>query len=109
MIWAVFLRPIPVRTASGVIVKKTFKPADTYWEYPVGLDRGFRTANPIPIAEAEVMELTLDGFEGPAYYALNTVASKAFEVGQRVKVQYKERTIPFAWKRLYILDMTAAK
>ena len=106
-IWAVFLRPIPVQTAFGRIIRKTFKPAGTYWQYPAGVDRGFRTATPIPIAEADVFELAVAGFEGPVFYSLNTVASKAFEVGQQVRIQYRERVIPFVGKRLYVLDMSS--
>ncbi len=104
-IWAVFLRPIPVQAAFGRITKKTFKPEGTYWQYPAGLDRGFRTATPIPIAEADVFELALDGFEGPVFFSLNTVASKAFNLGQRVQVRYRQRIIPFVGKRIYVLDM----
>lgn len=106
-IWAVFLRPAPVRAAIGMITKKTFKPAGTYWQYPAGVDRGFRTATPIPIAEAYVFELTVEGFDGPIFFSLNTVAGKAFGVGQRVRIRYKERVIPFLSKRVYVLDMSA--
>ena len=108
-IWAVFLRPVPVETASGIITRKTFKPAGTYWQYPVGIDRGFRTATPIPIAEAYVFELEIDGLQGPVFFSLNTVASQAFEVGQSVQIRYKTRVIPLLFKRLYVLDMSAIK
>jgi hypothetical protein len=106
-IWAVFLRAIPVRTAFGSIAGKTFKPAGTYWQYPTGLDRGFRTATPIPIAEADVFELAIDGFEGPVFFSLNTVAAKAFDVGKKVQIQYRERVIHFVGKRIYVLDMSS--
>jgi hypothetical protein len=105
-IWFVFLRPIPVQSAIGLITRKTLKPADTYWQYPAGLDRGFRTATPIPLAEADVFELAMDGFEGPVFFSLNTVASKAFQTGQRVQIHYRERAIPFVGKRVYVLDMS---
>jgi hypothetical protein len=108
-IWAVFLRPVPVETASGIITRKTFKPAGTYWQYPVGIDRGFRTATPIPIAEAYVFEIEIDGVQGPVFFSLNTVASQAFVVGQSVQIRYKTRVIPLLFKRLYVLDMSAIK
>jgi hypothetical protein len=104
-IWAVFLRPIPVQIAFGRITGKRFKPEGTYWQYPVGLDRGFRTATPIPIAEADVFELAIDGFAGPVFYSLNTVASKGFDVGQKIQIRYRERTIPLVGTRIYVLDM----
>ena len=105
IIWFVFLRPIPVQAAFGRITGKTFKPAGTYWQYPAGMDRGFRTATPIPIAEAVVFELAIDGFQGAVFYSLNTVASKEFDVGQKIRIQYRERVIPFSGKRIYVLDM----
>ena len=95
------------RVLLGTIAKKTFKPAGTYWQYPVGVSRGLRTATPIPIAEAYVFEVTLDGFAGPVFYSLNTVASQAFDVGTTVQIRYQERGIPFIWKRVYILDMSS--
>ena len=104
-IWILFLRPVPVQTALGSITRKTFKPAGTYWQYPVGISRGFQLATQIPIAEADVFELAVDGFQGPVFFSLNTVASKTFAVGQRVQIRYKVRTIPFVSKRLYILEM----
>jgi hypothetical protein len=106
-IWAIFLRPAPLKMARGTITKKTFKPAGTSWQYPAGLNRGFRTVTPIPIAEAYVFEVRVDGFEGPIFYSLNTVASQAFDVGRRVHIRYQERGIPFIWKRVYVLDMSA--
>lgn len=88
-------------------MKKTFKPAGIYWQYPIDTNRGFRTAAPIPIAEAYVFEARVDGFGGPVFYSLNTVASQAFDVGTKVQIRYQERAIPFIWKRVYILDMSA--
>lgn len=107
IIWAIFLRPVPIVSASGTIVKKTFKPAGTYWQYPAGLNRGFQAATPIPIAEAYVFELSLDGFERPVFFSLNTIASNSFQVGQKVAVQYKDRGIPYLSRRIYVRDMTA--
>jgi hypothetical protein len=106
-IWVVFLRPVPTKTATGTITNKSFKPAGTYWQYPAGLNRGFRTATLIPIAEAYVFEIKAEGFEDPIFYSLNTVASQAFDVGKRVRVSYMERGIPFIWRRLYVIDMTS--
>jgi len=62
----------------------------------------------IPIAEAYVFELSVDGFEGPLFFSLNTVASQAFKVGDKVEIHYRDRAIPFMWRRLYVIDMSAA-
>jgi len=106
-IWAVFLRPVPIQVGVGRIASKTFKPAGTYWQYPSGLDRGFRTATPIPIAEADVFQLAVDGFRAPVFFSLNTLASQAFQVGQRVQIRYRQRVIPFVGTRVYVLDISA--
>jgi hypothetical protein len=100
-----FLSPVRTQTAHGVIVSKTFKPAGTYSQYPVGVRPGFRTANEIPIAECYVFEINVDGMPASVHYALNTVASEQFQVGQRVRVEYQQRGIPLLWSRIYILDM----
>jgi hypothetical protein len=105
-IWVVLLRPVPLKAAIGTIIQKTFKPAGTYWRYPVGVSRGFRTATPIPVAEAYVFEVKVGRFESPIFYSLNSVASQAFEVGARVQIRYHERTIPLIWKRVYVVDMS---
>jgi hypothetical protein len=107
-IWGVFLRPVPSRAGYGTITKKTFKPAGTYWQYPVGLNRGFQLATAIPISAAYVFEFKMDEFEGPVFYVLSTNASKAFNVGQKIRIHYKQRVIPFVMRRLYVLEMTPA-
>ncbi len=106
-IWFVLLRPVPRHSALGAIVSKTFKPAGTYWQYPVGARPGLRVANPIPISECYVFEVKAEGMPAPVHYPLNTVASEQFRVGQRVQIEYQERSIPVLWKRVYVLDMRA--
>lgn len=106
-IWVVFLRPVPLRSATGIITNKTFKPAGTYWQFPVGANRNFRAPTAIPTAEAYIFEVAADGFSGPVFYPLNTVASQAFDVGKRVQLKYQERGIPFIWKRVNVIDMTS--
>lgn len=104
-IWIVFLRPVPAQLANGRITNKTLKPAGTYWQYPPGMNRGFRLATPIPVEEADVFEIALDGFDGPIFFSLNTVAGREFAVGQNVSVSYQERVIPFLTRRVYVMDM----
>jgi hypothetical protein len=104
-VWAVFLRPVPIRTALGKITGKAYKPAGTYWQYPAGLDRGFRTGTPIPISEAYVFEIVLAGYGGPAFFSLNPVAARNFDIGQTVQLTFRERAIPFVGKRIYVMNM----
>jgi hypothetical protein len=106
-IWYVFLRPVPNKTTMGTIINKTFKPAGTYWQYPAGSNRGFRTPTPIPVAEADIFEIRVDGFEGAFFYPLNTVASRAYDVGTKVRITYQERGLPLIWKRVYVLEMSS--
>ncbi|TFG37659.1 MAG: hypothetical protein E4H46_01335 [Desulfobacterales bacterium] len=109
-IWFVFLRPVPLQKATGTITHKIFKPAGEHWQYPVGLNRDFLLPTKIPIAESYIFGIQIDGSGQAAVgYALNTVASKEFEVGNRVQIEYQERGIPLLWKRLYVLDMRPIK
>jgi hypothetical protein len=105
LLWFLFVRPVPSQWTSGTIAAKTLKPAGTYWQYPPGIRQGFRTANPIPIAESYVFEIDVPAFPGPAYYALNTVASERYEVGHHVRLEYVERGVPGVWRRVWVLDM----
>ena len=82
--YAMLLGPTAAHTALGTITGKKFKPASTYWQYPVDADRSLRTATEIPIAEAYVFEIAADGLQSPLFFYLNVVASREFEVGQRV-------------------------
>jgi hypothetical protein len=106
-IYFAFLRQVSAESASAVITKKTFKPAGTFWQYPVGADRSLRTATEIPIAEAYVFEIAADGIQGSLFFSLNVVASREFEVGQRVRIVYRRRGLPFIWSRIFIEKMLA--
>jgi hypothetical protein len=84
-----------------------FKPAGTYWQYPVGADRSLRTATGIPIAEAYVFEIAADGIESPLFFSLNVIVSREFEVGQRVQIVYRRRGLAFVWSRIFVEKMVA--
>ena len=96
------------RSATGTILSKTFRDASTYTQHPVGADRGMRTPAEIPIAESYTFELRLDGIAQPVRASFNTVKSRQFEVGQRVRVHLVRRGLPPLWSRLLVTDMTPA-
>jgi hypothetical protein len=108
LVWFTFLRPVPVRMAVGVVRSKSFKPAGEYWQQPVGNRDGFWTASRIPIAECYIFGIQVDGRVGEARVSLNTVESQAFDIGQRVQIEYVERGLPLIWKRVYITGMKSA-
>jgi hypothetical protein len=107
-IWFAFLRPVSAESTVGTITRKTFKPAGTYWQYPVGADRSLRTATEIPIAEVYVFEIAAGGLHGPLFFSLNTIASKEFEVGQRVRIVYRRRGLLLLWSRIFVERMAPA-
>jgi hypothetical protein len=106
ILWVAFIRRAPEQTASATVVSKTFQDASTYSQQPVGADRGFRTPTSISIAESYVFELRLDGDDDLVRASFNTVKSRQFEVGQRVRVQLVRRGIPPFWQRLMVVEMT---
>jgi hypothetical protein len=105
--YVMLLGPAAAQTALGTITGKKFKPAGTYWQYPVGADRSLRTVTEIPIAEAYVFEIAADGLQGPLFFSLNVVASREFEVGQKVRIVYRQRGLPFIWSRIFVEKMVA--
>lgn len=103
-----FLRPVPVLTAVGIIRSKSFKPAGEYWQQQAGSRDGLWTATRIPIAECYIFGIQVDGRAGEAQASLNTVEAQAFNVGQKVQIEYVERGLPLIWKRVYVLRMKLA-
>ena len=108
LIWFTFLRPVPVQKAVGIIRSKSFKAAGEYWQQPVGNRDGLWTATRIPIAECYIFGIQVDGRVGEARAPLNTGAAQAFNVGQRVEVEYIERGFPLIWKRVYVTELKRA-
>ena len=92
-------------SAGRTLATKTFRPAGTYTQQMVGADRAFRVPTEIPIAEAYVFELAVDGIAEPVRILLNTVKSRAFEPGQRVHVRYVRRGLRPFWQRVIVVDM----
>lgn len=109
VLWVVFLRPVNTLTGTGVIASKTFRENATYWQAQPGLSRGMRTPTPIPIAEAYVFDVQLDGGGEPISIALNTQAAQSFNEGDRVRVEYQRRGVPPFWERAYVLSMEPAQ
>lgn len=66
----------------------------------------FWTPAKIPIAVCYVFTIRVEGRPVEAYFSLNTTASKAFAVGQKVQIEYEERGIPPLWQRVYVMNMT---
>lgn len=104
-LWFGFIRRAPEQTALGTIASKGYVSGSTYTQIPIGADRGFNTPTSIAIAEANAFELQLDGMSGLVRARFNTVKSRQFEVGQRVRVQYVRRGIPPLWSRLTVTEM----
>lgn len=102
------VRPGQRRSAMGLIVSKTFKNAGTYMQSPSGVDRGFRSATPIEIAESYVLEVRVEGESQLVRGSLNTIAARSFETGQHVRIEYETRGLPFFGRRLLFTDIQRA-
>ena len=79
---------------------------ETYTQYPVEANRGFRQPREIPLEEAFAFELRLDGVSAPVMASFNTVKGRQFEAGQRVVVRYVERGLGPLWRRITVVDMS---
>ena len=60
----------------------------------------------IPIAECYVFTVQVDALAADVAVALNTVAAEEFNAGQRVNIEYQERSLPGIWRRVYVLRMS---
>jgi|RhiMetdeSRZDD1v2_1073273.scaffolds.fasta_scaffold09626_8 hypothetical protein len=104
--WVGFARAAPRQTALGTITAKVHKPEGTYQQVPSGLDRGFRVPTNIPIAESFLFNITVDGLDEPVATALNTIRSRQFEEGQRVKVTFERRGFGPFLRRIRVVDLS---
>ena len=104
VIWLVFLRPVPVETARGVIRGKTFQAGGEYLQYQPGNRQGFRSPTKITMAEHYVLAIEVPGRDDTFRYAVNTAMAPSFDVGQVVEIEYQRRGVPPFWRRIYVLD-----
>ncbi len=102
-IWLVLLRPVPARTATGVIRSKTFAPAGEYVRYESGNRYAQRTS--IPMAEHFVLGIQVPGRSEELRYPVDPRAAATFEIGETVRVQYLERGLRPFWQRAYVTDV----
>lgn len=104
-IWVVFLRPAPLRTATGTIQSKTFQPAGAYVQYQPGTRQGFYTPTTIPTSEHFVIGIRVPGQPTELRYAANPTEASGLEIGQQVRVDYQERGVPPLWRRVYVITL----
>ena len=101
LLWFAFVRQVPEQTATAAIKSKVFLDAHTVTRYPSGIFRQSWTPNTIRVGEAFVFGLEMEG-AGEAFFALDTLAGKAYEVGQKVAVRFEMRGIPPIWKKIRV-------
>lgn len=106
--WFAFIRKVPEQTALATIVSKVDVVGGTYMQQRVGQERVPTTPNMIAIAPSNAFELRVDGMSDPVRASFNTVKSRSFEPGQRVRIRYVKRGLPLLWHRLTVTDMSPA-
>jgi len=104
-IWVVFLRAVPLKTATGVISSKTFEQAGAYVQYQPGIRQGFYTPTTIPTSEHFVIGISVPNRSIEFRYAANPTEASSLEVGQQVRIEYRERGLPPVWKRVYVVSL----
>lgn len=104
-IWVVFLRPAPLRTATGIVRSKTFQASGAYVQYQPGTRQGFYTPTTIPTSEHFIIGIQVPGYPTELRYAANPTEASGLEIGQQVRVDYQERGIPPVWNRVYVIDL----
>jgi hypothetical protein len=107
IMWFAFIRQVPEETAFATIMSKGDIAGSTYVQQRT-TNNVPTTPNMIAIAPANAFELKLDGRDEPVVASFNTVKSRTFDVGQRVRVQYVRRGIPPLWQRITVTEMTPA-
>ena len=108
LLWFGFIRRGAEETALAIILTKGHLAGTTYVQQPIGANRGFNVPTRIEIVEANAFDLRVDGLDNAVRASFNTVKSRQFEVGQRVRVQYVRRGIPPLWSRVAVVEMMPA-
>jgi len=108
LLWFGFIRRGAEVTALAIILTKGHLAGTTYVQQPIGANRGFNVPTRIEIVEANAFDLRVDGLDNAVRASFNTVKSRQFEVGQRVRVQYVRRGIPPLWSRVAVVEMMPA-
>jgi len=106
--WFAFLRPVRIQQAAAVIQQKTHKLGGTYWQQQVGVNRGFRTAIPISVAECFVLELHSDELGRSGFFSIDPSESEKYAVGQRVVIDYQRHGLPLIGYKITVLAVVAA-
>jgi hypothetical protein len=104
-IWLVFLRPVPMLSAKGIISSKTYSPPSEYTQYQSGNRTGFRQPTKVPIADGYLVNIRVKEWKKSIVALLNTSEAQRFEVGTPVSFDYEERSIPFVWNRIYVFNV----
>ena len=104
--WYIFVRPVPRRSAEGVITKKTFVPARDLSGWLAGGRRESFTRRSVPIPDGYRFEIQVGGSSQLMTFWLEATAAKHFIVGEAVHVVYEERGLRPFWKRVYVRQMT---
>lgn len=105
MMWYAFVRATPQRVATGMITGKTFQPARAVTHYQGGTRRELWAEDRFTIPESYVFDIRVDGLSAPMRFSATVPVAKRYEIGQNVKVFYIERSIPFLWRRFYVIEM----
>jgi hypothetical protein len=105
-IWLVFLRPVPMLSAKGIITSKTYSPPTEYTQYQPGNRAGFRQPTKIPIADGYLVNIRVKGWKNLIVARINSSEAKRYEVGTPVVFDYEQRSIPFVWNRIYVFNVT---
>ena len=104
-IWFFMLKSVPTFVGKATIKSKIHKPAGEYWQQPVGINRGFRTANKIPMAEAYVIELFCEDLQTEVFYSESVSEAQQLQEGSQVVIDYQMRKIPFYGTKVMVLKL----
>jgi hypothetical protein len=109
-IWYVFVRPVPLKTATGIITDCNFRAAETVQR---SIPRTIRSLEYTPqdihytVPDRHVYRIRLDGNDTEVYFTAAASNLPPLDVGRAVRLVYIERYIPLIGRRAYVKEMTA--
>jgi hypothetical protein len=107
-LWYVFVRPVEQVTGTGTIIDRQFQEAQNVEKTDVRAFRGpeyVSRHSKYKLPDRFVYQIKIDGLNEHAHHTVPSASNRKLEVGERVKITYLRRELPFIWSKIYAVKV----
>ena len=109
LIWYVLVRPVQEKATTGQIVGRAFRSKETVEKTVPRTSRSlehYPKETKYTLPDRYIYTIRLDEEGSEVRYSMPALEHLKLENGQKVKVVYLERSIPFIWKKIFVKEIT---